>query len=375
MTNDAVARLSDLWCGSYTADSDGHGSGISVIRAGDNGALLPAQPAVAADSPSFLAEHPSLPVVYAVGEFAKTIQAYSIVGADQGAADAADAAAGAAGADATGGTPEDPTADLLRPLGDAWPAGEAVCHVTVDPAGRYAIAACWGDGQVLAYELDQAGRITARHAAEAATDPYADGDRQSRAHASIVLPDGRILTTDLGYDIARIWRYELGRGLVPDHEVTLPHGSGPRHPALHPSGHVYIVTEDSVEVVVLAPDAAGRYSIVHVASVMKGGSHDGDTAAHISVDESGEHVHVTVRGANRLAVLAVRDGGARLEPVTGVDCGGNWPRHHLQRGPVLHVANQLSDSITTFQLDAGGVPTALLQTLPVGTPTCLIERR
>ncbi|TAM71176.1 MAG: lactonase family protein [Microbacteriaceae bacterium] len=364
-----------MWSGSYTADSNGHGTGIGLVHTADDGTLGPVRSAVVTDSPSFIARHPSLPVVYAVSEVAQTIQAFAVAEA-------------VVRSDV-----------VLVPLGEPWLAGAAVCHVTIDPTGQYAIAACWGDGKVLAYELDGSGRITARHETDPAVDPYADpiqpggeptwpngeatrpgGERHSRAHASVVLPDGRVLTTNLGYDLVRVWRYVPGRGLVADHDVTLPRGSGPRHPALHPSGHVYIVTEYSVEAVVLQPDAAGRYSVVQVTPVISGGPASTPagvpiTGAHISIDESGEHVHVTVRAANRVAVLAVRDGGARLGPLAEVDCGGNWPRHHLQRGSLLHVANQLSDTITTFRLDAAGVPSVLLQTRPTGSPTCLIERR
>lgn len=346
-----------MWSGSYTADADGHGEGIGSLGVHDGGTLAWAGTAVEADSPSFIAAHPSLPVVYAVAESARTVRAYTVTG----------------------------TA-TLEPLGEAWPAGEAVCHITIDPAARYALAACWGDGNVFAYELDAAGAIVARHASAAAADPYADlpggvvtapnaAPRVSRAHASIVLPDARILTTDLGYDLARIWHFEPGTGLVADHEVALPAGSGPRHPALHATGQVSIITEYSTEVVTLAAGADGRYSITDVAPVFAGGPHDGDAGAHITVTESGQYVHVTVRGSNRVAVLAVRDGGARLEPIADVDCGGNWPRHHLQVGSALYVTNQLSDTVSVFRLDEHGLPAELTQTVPVGSPTCLIPQR
>jgi len=356
MTNDS-ARTLDLWSGAYTADSDGHGDGIGALTVADDGTLAWQGTAVASDSPSFIAAHPTQPVVYAAAEAAQAVRAYAVTGPA-----------------------------TLEPLGDAWPAGPSVCHVTVDPAGRYVIAACWGDGTVHAYELDAAGAIVAAHAAAPAADPYADlpggvvavpgsAPRISRAHASIVLPDGRILTTDLGFDLARIWRFEAGTGLVADHEVTLPAASGPRHPALHAGGAVSIVTEYSIQVVTVAPDSDGRYAVTDVAPVFAGGSTEGDAGAHITVDESGEHVHVTVRGSNRVAVLAVRDGGVRLEPVADVDCGGNGPRHHLQRGSVIYVTNQLSDTVAVFRIDGDGVPTELVQTVPVGSPTCLIPQR
>lgn len=356
MTNNR-ARASAFWSGSYTADSNGTGEGIGALSANDEATLAWQGAAVAANSPSFIAAHPAAPVVYAALESAQEVRAYAVT-----------------------------DVSTMQPLGDAWPAGPSVCHVTVDPRGHYVIATCWGDGTVHAYELDAAGAIVAAHATAPAADPYADlpggvttvadaAQRISRAHASIVLPDGRILTTDLGFDLARIWRFEPGTGLILDHEVPLPAGSGPRHPALHASGTVSIVTEYSVEVVTLAADADGRYAVTDVAPVFVGGTHDGDAGAHISVDEAGEYMHVTVRGANRVAVLAVRDGGTRVEPVTDVDCGGNWPRHHLQLGSSLYVTNQLSDTIAVFELDAAGVPSRLVQTVPTGSPTCLIPQR
>jgi 6-phosphogluconolactonase (cycloisomerase 2 family) len=81
-------------------------------------------------------------------------------------------------------------------------------------------------------------------------------------------------------------------------------------------------------------------------------------------------VHVTVRGANVVGVLEVTDAGAHVHPIASVDCGGNWPRHHLQLGDRLYVANQLSEDIAVFRL-RGGMPT-LDATVPTGSPTCLV---
>lgn len=40
--------------------------------------------------------------------------------------------------------------------------------------------------------------------------------------------------------------------------VPLPRGSGPRHTVWHPSGHLYVVTELSLEVCVLALRSGSR---------------------------------------------------------------------------------------------------------------------
>ena len=132
---DSIPAHDLIWTGSYTADSGGSGAGIGAVAAAADGTLRWLGVAAAADSPSFLAVHPSLPVVYAVAEQARTVRAYR--------------RAGAFG---------------LEPAGPAWPAGDAACHVAVEPSGRFLVVCCWGDGQVLFYELDADGGIMARTA-------------------------------------------------------------------------------------------------------------------------------------------------------------------------------------------------------------------
>ena len=261
--------------------------------------------AAAADSPSWLAQHPTLDVVYAALEAAQTVRRSSA-----------------------------PESRRSRPLGDPVEAGEAVCHVAVAPDGGSLIASCWGDGRVVRMALDAAGRPSAPVLGAAAADPFGGpvdarigrsgfrgsrhghGDRPrcggalaargggrriratrsrlrrggrctgcaanrrsrthgpervSRAHSAAFLPDGRIATTDLGFDLVRIWR-PTGAGLRLDHEVVLPLGSGPRHMVLHPSGHLHVVTEFSCEVFTLGAGRDGRWSLIGGVAVGPPGS-------------------------------------------------------------------------------------------------------
>jgi 6-phosphogluconolactonase (cycloisomerase 2 family) len=362
---DSIPEHDLIWTGSYTADSGGSGAGIGAVAAAADGTLHWLGVAAAADSPSFLAVHPSLPVVYAVAEQARTVRAYR--------------RAGAFG---------------LEPAGPAWPAGDAACHVAVEPSGRFLVVCCWGDGQVLFYGLDADGGITARTAAAESRDPYgdssdggsSDGDaterqeRPSRAHAALMLADGRVMTTDLGHDLLRIWSVRSGPGpglaLGPilEHEVVLPQGSGPRHLVQHPGGNVFVVTEYSIEVAVaeLSPDS-GDFRLGFVGPATAGGALPGDSAAEIALAAGGRHAYVGVRGSNRVSVLEVGAGGAALRPVADVPSGGNWPRHHLVRDGFLHVAHERSGDVVTFPLDAeSGLPGVAADLLHVASPTALV---
>jgi 6-phosphogluconolactonase len=330
-----------IWAGSYTADGEGRGEGIGALRAGPGGALSWLGLATEADSPSFLAVHPTLPVVYAVGEKAGTVHAYRRSG-EFG----------------------------LVPAGSAWTTGEAPCHVAVDPLGHYLTVACWGDGQVLLFELADDGGISARFAAAASAEP----DRPSRAHTSLTLADGRVMTTDLGHDLLRIWTYRPGSGISLDHEVALPHGCGPRHLAQHPGGSVFVVTEYSVEVAVVHQSAeTGIFTLSSIGPATRAGALSGDAGAEIALSADGRHVYVGVRGSNRMSVLQVGADGGSLRPVADFPSGGNWPRHHLVRNGWLHVAHELSGDVVTFPLDpVSGLPGDPVDRMALASPTALV---
>jgi 6-phosphogluconolactonase (cycloisomerase 2 family) len=336
-----------IWTGTYTADGGGRAEGIGALSAHPDGTLEWRGTAVTTDSPSFVAVHPTLPVVYAVAEQRRMVRSFRRSGEFE-----------------------------LEPLGDPQPAGAATCHVAVDPLGRFLTAACWGDGQVLLYELDADGGITGRFAAAPSVDPHArlalGQPRQSRAHASLMLSDGRVMTTDLGHDTLRVWQYEPGAGLIADHEVALPFGSGPRHLVQHRSGSVFVVSEYSIEVFVVKADA-GTFELVSRGPATSGGSLPDDSAAEICLDPEGNHAYVGVRGSNLISVLQVAPDGTGLSPMMDVASGGNWPRHHLVRGDWLHVAHERSDNIATFALDpATGLPGPLIHNLRTPSPTALV---
>ncbi len=384
-----------FWLGGYTADMGGSATGIGMLLAGPadeasaGGALAYAGEVAAADSPSWLAPHPTLDVVYAALEARQQVQAFRRTGETS-----------------------------FTPLGDPVAAGEAVCHVAVAPDGGSLIASCWGDGRVVRMSVDAAGRPSSPVLAPAAVDPYgpdaapaepgdldlaaaaralreaageefahlvpdhdvaaepAEGEaaRPSRAHEAVFLPGGLVATTDLGYDVVRFWRAGA-TALTPLQQVALPKGSGPRHMVWHPSGHLYVVTELSCELFVLAPAADGTWRVVGGAP-LGAGTLPGDSAAELAASRDGEFLYAGVRGSNTIATLRVRGAGESVAPVALVDAGVNWPRHHVVVRDTLLVAGQLSDEVASLTLDLRtGVPGRVRHRTPAPSPTCLLAVR
>lgn len=376
--------------GGYTADMDGSASGIGMLHAGPaddgsaGGALGFAGTVAAAPSPSWIARHPTLDVVYATLEQRGAVQAFARTG------------------DAS-----------FVPLGDAVEAGEAVCHAAIAPDGGSLIAACWGDGRVVRMSLDPAGCPSAPVIAPASADPYgpdaaasvaADLDlaaaaralraaageeyahlvpdhdpvdegpgeasaRPSRAHQTQFLPGGVVATTDLGHDVVRFWRAAPG-GLRALQQVPLPEGSGPRHMVWHPSGHLYVVTEFSCEVFALAASADGTWRVVGGTTL---GALPGDSAAELAPSRDGEFLYAGVRGSNTVATVRVRGAGESLALAALADAGVDWPRHHVVVRDTLLVAGQRSDEVVSLTLDLRtGVPGRVRHRTAAPSPTCLM---
>jgi 6-phosphogluconolactonase (cycloisomerase 2 family) len=343
--NDATALL---WVGCYTRDMEGEGEGIVALRRNAHGAYEPIGSATPVESPSFLALHPSQPVLYAASEGAGQLRAYHW---------------GADGA--------------LEARGPVGVAGACACHVAVDPGGEFLVVSCWGDGSVLLFELEADGSLGRRHSGVPSQDPHGEA-RQSRAHACLMLGGARMVTSDIGHDVLRFWRFSRESGLEPDGTAVLPRGSGPRHFARSSRGVVYVSTEYSIEVAMLVPAgsvASGpALELQAMFPASATGAQPGDAGAEICLDAEERHLYVGVRGSNRICMLDLGADGSPT-PAAEADCGGVWPRHHCIDAGRLVVALQRSSALASFALRADGTlaqPPMLVRT---GSPSCVLPQR
>jgi 6-phosphogluconolactonase (cycloisomerase 2 family) len=322
---------------------EGRGEGIVALGLDVDGNYAPLGPATAVASPSFLALHPSQPVLYAVSEGTELVHAYRF-----------------------------DDAGLLTELGAAGVASSLVCHVAVAPDGAFLVVSCWGDGSVLLFELADDGSLGARHGAPASEDPYGKG-RQSRAHSCLTLGGGRFVTAEMGHDQIRFWRFDAERGLEPHGNVTLPEGSGPRHFAQSSNGVVYVNTEYTSEVAMLTPDGPWL-QLRGSFPVSARGAQPGDAAAEICLDPAEQHLFVGMRGSDVICRLGL-DADGVPSALDEIALPGSWPRHQCIDGGRLVVALERSHELATFALDAAGGATQPPALLVTGSPTCVVPAR
>ncbi len=330
--------MSRLLIGGYSGDK-GAGRGISVLEGDSIIATIPA------DSPSWLARHPQLPVLYAVAE------------TDEGHVRAWRLEDGMPG----------------EPLGSGETGGAEPAHLTVDPTGRFLITANYTGGSISVHRLGPDGSIGER------TDlvqhqVHGEHPRQDAAHPHMVLATAdnaggsggsppqiaQLLVTDLGGDAIYLYRLTVDGKLAQNGVLVAPRGSGPRH-VLPVEGRYYATAELSGQVLVF--DASEHLAGRVAASARPGPNQPSELVS------DGRYLYVANRGPNTVSVFDLQ--GGTLCYVTEV-ATGDWPRHIALEDGTLYVANERSHQVMRMRIDpATGVP-AHEQTIEVPSPTFVL---
>ena len=319
--------------GAYTPDMGGRATGIVALESAADGSLRHAGHLATTDSPAYLAAQGDR--LYAASEAAGTVEEFR--------------------RDAAGG---------LEHLGSAPAGGVAPCHLA-----RYddsVLTACYVDGALGVLAAEPLALLESLPAEGSGPHPAQDA---AHAHATCVLPDGTIVSADLGADRLRLHTLRGGR-LVRTGEVEVPPGTGPRDFLLHPSGHLYVLGELGLVVLVFAVQDG---ALALLGSTALHGAEDGDHAAGLTASDDGRFLWAGLRGSNRISTLAVSADGGSLSAVDSVDARGDWPRHHVVDGDLMHVAHERSDSVASFRIDEKGIPRYFSTLNRVFSPIFLLQ--
>lgn len=315
-------------------------------------------------NPSFLALHPTRPLLYAVNE----------------TGDYEGQKAGAVTAFAL-----DPATGDLRAINQVSTRGADPCHLSVDAKGRHLLVANYSGGSVISLPLRDDGGLQAEGTFVQHAGTGADPKRQSGPHAHMIEPDPAnrfVLAADLGLDEILVYRFDAGRGTLEPSDppyAKLAPGTGPRHFAFSPDGRdLYVLGEMRIGVTAFKYDA-GRLTEYQTITAMAGGAAPtpADSGAEIAMHPSGRFVYTSQRGPDDIAVFARDAATGRLTLVEHVASGGKTPRGFGidPSGRWMLVGNQRSDSVAVFAIDPkAGRLTPTGQTAEVGAPVAVTFR-
>jgi 6-phosphogluconolactonase len=323
-----------VWAGCYTG-SQGAGQGIGALRPRADGSLEFLGLAVAASSPSFVANGVGGRVVYAVDEANARVEAFSRADGYE-----------------------------LIPLGGQDTSGPAPCHLAVTEHWLY--VANYGSGVIDVFPLTADGSIgpAAQSLTASGRGPKPEQDGP-HAHSTFLGPS--VLTADLGLDQVHLHRRRDGL-LTRTGSLHLPPGTGPRDfasPAGGDGSLVYLIGELTASVFALQVSADAVSIVASGQAVAE--PVEGDHGAGLQLSDDGRYLYSGLRGSNRVIVIRTSD----LSPVADVSCGGDWPRNLTLVGDMLYVANQRSSTVTSFRIDSDGIPSPVGEPEPVPSPTFL----
>ncbi len=269
--------------------------------------------------------------------------------------------------------------------------GSGPCHLVLDPRARALYVANYGSGSVAVAPLrpgpDGATELVggvAQVFEHSGRGPVPDRQEAPHVHSTLLTPDGAaLLAFDLGTDEIR--RYSVREDGLLDAAglaVRLPPGTGPRHAAWGPGGHLYVTGELDVRLHVLAWDGDVLHPVAALPAVATRDEGAGEAlAAHVLVRD--DVVLVSVRGPDVVVAWRAADGGARLVPAGSIATGpAVWPRHFAvvdgASGDWLVVAGQRSDRVAVLPAGAvtgGAAAGEVVAAAAVPAPTCVVAGR
>ena len=364
----AAARAAEMpvWFGTYTNAKTGS-EGVYVARFDtERGTLSSPVLATTARNPSFLAFHPTLPVLYAVSE---------ITGPD---------------GKPSGGILSfavDERTGTLAKKNEQPSGGPGPCHVSVDRTGKVVLAANYGGGSVICLGLEPDGSLRPVVSGTPGGFIHHEGKsvnekRQEKPHGHSIYPspDGRFaISCDLGIDKVLVHALDVTNATLAPHGfgATKP-GAGPRHFALHPSGRFgYAVNELDLTVTGFVFDpAAGTLTEFQTLSTLPDDVTDrtGFSTAEIVAHPNGTFVYASNRGHHSIAMFSVDDATGRLTFMGVEPIRGKTPRNFVldPTGRFLLAGGQDSNTVTVFEIDqATGRLAFTGQSIAVPSPVCI----
>ncbi len=316
------------------------------------------------DSPSFVAVHPTRPLLYAVSEVADwnegTLAAYRI----------------------------DRDTGRLAYVNKQPTLGNCPCFCEVDPTGRCVGVANYSAGDVadeprrtfaILPVREDGGLASASHAVQLhGTGPDPERQEQPHGHWIGFSPDGRFaLAVDLGTDRLLSYPLDILTGTLDEARAltcTLPPGAGPRHLAFHPNGRTaYLSLEMGNGVARLDYDpATGAVTLRDLASTLPETWTDTSSVSDLQLTADGRFLYAANRGHDGVAIFRCGQDGA-LVPLGHTAGHGERPRHLAldPSGRWLFASFQDSHALGQYAVDPETGTLDLHRTVAVGSPMCV----
>lgn len=253
--------------------------------------------------------------------------------------------------------------------------GTDPCHIIKSPDKAFLSVANFASGSVTCFPLDGQGDLTGERMVWEHHGSSIHPIRQKgpHAHSTIFSPDGhRMYVPDLGIDRLKVYQFETGEiSPVPEEDVDVPLGSGPRFGEFDRSGkHFYLINEIGSQVMHFCYENGKMIPSDSIQTLPDDFTGD-NICSDLHITPDGKYLYASNRGHDSLVCCKIKEDGS-LELVERQSCGGKTPRNFAidPAGRYVLAGNQDSDNITVFAIGEDGhlMPKS---TFASGSPVCI----
>ena len=338
-TDQNASNQTTAYVGTY---SQGDSSSRGVYTISMDGSGLRSQPVLVAvlENASFVAMHPSRPLLYAVSEI------------------------GASGPESVGIVAFSIGKDgKLTKLNERSTRGGAACHVTVDPTGRCVGVANYTGGSCVLYPILEDGSLgKAGSFIQHVGNSGVNAGRQEAPHAHSINfnQDGtQAFVADLGKDQILLYDVDPGTGkMKPSQQsfLQMPSGGGPRHFSFHPDFDIaFSNLELTSQVALLHYDREKRTLALGkvLDTIPESAKGKGNSTAECLVHPSGKFLYVSNRGHNSIATFSVDAIAKTFRSLGNTSSEGEIPRGFgiTNNGQWLVLGNQKTGNVVAMSID------------------------
>lgn len=293
------------------------------------------------ESPSFLEIHPSGKYLYSVNrggveemKSSGSVSAFSI----------------------------DPKTGKLTLLNERPSYGSNPCHVSFDRTGSWAFVSNYSEGNFVVFPVFDDGLVGSSADSRKHLGSSVNAERQQKpyVHSAFISPDNRfVIVSDLGTDKIHSYKFDTSDGRITPAEVpfiAVKPGCGPRHFVFHPTGKFAYSAEELTSTVAAFTynKDNGSLKVIHDSIRSLPPTFTGvNTAADIHIDGQGKYLYLSNRGHDAIEIFLILKTGD-LKLIGHQSTQGKTPRNFIidRRNEYLFAANQDSDNIVLFKLDA-----------------------
>ncbi len=345
-----------LITGTYTAQKS---EGIYVFKFNTQTVDYNPVSSIRSSNPSFLALSPNQTMLYAVNENADSINAIG------------------------GGTISsyhfDKGSGQLHFINQQLSGGNHPCFISTDQSGRWLFAGNYSSGTIGLLPIKPDGSLDSLRQIIKHTGSGPNSKRQSAAHvhATRMMANNYLYVPDLGIDQVRIYHFNKKKGQLSFTSAAQSNpGSGPRHIDFSSDQHFAYLMEEMSGTVTCYKIKRGQLSFQQRIDALPAGFQGVRGGADIHVSPNGKFLYCSNRGeSNSISIFSIHPQNGQLKLIGNQSTLGKTPRNFSisPDGQLLLVANQQSDEIVIFKIDAEtGLLSFTGKKITVPNPVCLV---